>query len=92
MASCVLPTPVGPRNIKEPMGFVGSFNAGYPLKIGGKFILKIDNSKKIVFLASPEPKTSEEKNWARASGRAQKSNDFQLFGIGVVFVIGIGYW
>ena len=34
------------------------------MKIGGKFILKIDGTKKIVFLASPKPKNSEEKNWA----------------------------
>ena len=54
-------------------GFVGSFNAGYPLKIGGKFILKIDGSKKIVFLASPEPKTSEEKNWAWTQAHDDKN-------------------
>lgn len=52
------------KDPSSPAGFVASFSAGYPLKIGGKFILKIDNSKKIVFLASPKPKTSEEKNWA----------------------------
>ena len=52
------------KNTSSPAGFVASFSAGYPLKIGGKFILKIDNNKKIVFLASPKPKDSEEKNWA----------------------------
>lgn len=45
-------------------GFEASFSAGYPLKIGGKFVLKVDGTKKIVFLASPKPQNSEEKNWA----------------------------
>ena len=52
------------KSQSSPAGFTGSFDAGYPLKIGGKFILKIDNDKKIVFLASPEPKSAEEKDWA----------------------------
>ena len=52
------------KDPSSPSGFVASFSAGYPLKIGGKFILKIDGTKKIVFLASPKPKNSEEKNWA----------------------------
>ncbi|MPN42378.1 hypothetical protein SDC9_189935 [bioreactor metagenome] len=26
LAKCVLPTPVGPININEPMGLLGSFN------------------------------------------------------------------
>ena len=48
----------------SPAGFYGVFSAGYPLKIGGKFLLTIDNKSKIVFLATPEPKISKEKNWA----------------------------
>ena len=52
------------KNPSSPAGFVASFSAGYPLKIGGKFVLKVDGTKKIVFLASPKPKNSEEKNWA----------------------------
>ena len=27
LAKCVLPTPVGPKNIKEPMGLLGSFRS-----------------------------------------------------------------
>ena len=30
------------KDPSSPSGFVASFSAGYPLKIGGKFILKID--------------------------------------------------
>ena len=52
------------KNPASPAGFVASFSEGYPLKIGGRFVLKVDGSKKIVFLASPKPKNSEEKNWA----------------------------
>ena len=52
------------KDPSSPSGFVASFSAGYPLKIGGRFILKIDNKNKIVFLASPKPQNSEEKAWA----------------------------
>ena len=29
------------KNPSSPAGFVASFSAGYPLKIGGKFVLKV---------------------------------------------------
>ena len=45
-------------------GSVLHTDPGYPLKIGGKFVLKVDGTKRIVFLASPKPQNSEEKNWA----------------------------
>ena len=52
------------KSPNSEVGFEASFSAGYPLKIGGKFVLKVDGTKKIVFLASPKPQNSEEKNWA----------------------------
>ena len=37
------------KDPSSPSGFVASFSAGYPLKIGGKFILKIDNKLDLPF-------------------------------------------
>ena len=39
------------KSVSSPSGFEGAFSAGYPLKIGGKFRLTIDNESKFVFLA-----------------------------------------
>ncbi|MFL2790957.1 MAG: hypothetical protein ACJZ8I_03910 [Paracoccaceae bacterium] len=52
------------KSLSSPSGFEGAFSAGYPLKIGGKFRLTIDNVNKFVFLAHPKPKNSTEKTWA----------------------------
>ena len=52
------------KSVSSPSGFEGAFSAGYPLKIGGKFRLTIDNKSKFVFLAHPKPQNSAEKNWA----------------------------
>ena len=52
------------KSPSSPAGFEGAFSAGYPLKLGGKFSLTIDNEAKFVFLAHPKPKNSTEKNWA----------------------------
>jgi len=52
------------KDSSSSSGFYGVFSAGFPLKIGGKFTLKIDNESKILFLATPEPKNSKEKSWA----------------------------
>jgi hypothetical protein len=37
------------KSLSSPSGFEGAFSAGYPLKIGGKFRLTIDNESKFVF-------------------------------------------
>lgn len=44
--------------------FEGVYFAGFPLQIGSKPILTIDGKEQVVFLASPKPSNSEEKNYA----------------------------
>ena len=48
------------KNPSSPAGFVASFSAGYPLKIGGKFVLKVDGTKNCVF-GFTKPKTLKKK-------------------------------
>ena len=50
----------------------GTFYAGYPLQVGSKAILEIDNKEKIVFFAHPSPKAKAEKDHAWAQKYDQK--------------------
>ena len=46
--------------------YEGTFYAGYPLQVGSKAVLEIDNKEKIVFFAHPSPKAKAEKDHAWA--------------------------
>ena len=46
--------------------YEGTFYAGYPLQVGSKAVLEIDNKDKIVFFAHPSPKAKAEKDHAWA--------------------------
>ncbi len=52
--------------------YEGTFYAGYPLQVGSKAILEIDNKEKIVFFAHPSPKAKAEKDHAWAQRYDQK--------------------
>jgi len=52
--------------------YEGTFYAGYPLQVGSKAILEIDNKEKIVFFAHPSPKAKAEKDHAWAQKFDQK--------------------
>ena len=52
--------------------YEGTFYAGYPLQVGSKAVLEIDNKDKIVFFAHPSPKAKAEKNHAWAQKFDQK--------------------
>ena len=52
--------------------YEGTFYAGYPLQVGSKAILEIDNKEKIVFFAHPSPKEKAEKDHAWAQKFDQK--------------------
>ena len=52
--------------------YEGTFYAGYPLQVGSKAILEIDNKEKIVFFAHPSPTAKAEKDHAWAQKFDQK--------------------
>ena len=52
--------------------YEGTFYAGYPLQVGSKAVLEIDNKEKIVFFAHPSPKAKAEKDHAWAQKYDQK--------------------
>ena len=52
--------------------YEGTFYAGYPLQVGSKAVLEIDNKDKIVFFAHPSPKAKAEKDHAWAQKFDQK--------------------
>ena len=52
--------------------YEGTFYAGYPLQVGSKAVLEIDNKGKIVFFAHPSPKAKAEKDHAWAQKYDQK--------------------
>ena len=52
--------------------YEGTFYAGYPLQVGSKAVLEIDNKDKIVFFAHPSPKGKAEKDHAWAQKFDQK--------------------
>ena len=52
--------------INKKNKYEGTFYAGYPLQVGSKAVLEIDNKEKIVFFAHPSPKAKAEKEHAWA--------------------------
>ena len=52
--------------------YEGTFYAGYPLQVGSKSVLEVDNKEKIVFFAHPSPKAKAEKDHAWAQKYDQK--------------------
>ena len=52
--------------------YEGTFYAGYPLQVGSKAVLEVDNKEKIVFFAHPSPKAKAEKDHAWAQKFDQK--------------------
>ncbi len=46
--------------------YEGTFYAGYPLQVGSRAILEVDNKEKVVFFAHPSPKAKVEKEHAWA--------------------------
>ena len=52
--------------------YQGTFYAGYPLQVGSKAVLEIDNKNKVVFFAHPSPKAKSEKDHAWAQKEDQK--------------------
>ena len=58
--------------IKKKSQYEGTFYAGYPLQVGSKAVLEIDNKEKIVFFAHPSPKAKAEKEHAWAQRFDQK--------------------
>ena len=58
--------------ISKDSEYEGTFYAGYPLQVGSKAILEIDNKEKIVFFAHPSPKAKAEKDHAWAQKFDQK--------------------
>ena len=58
--------------INKDSEYEGTFYAGYPLQVGSKAILEIDNKEKIVFFAHPSPTAKAEKDHAWAQKFDQK--------------------
>ena len=58
--------------IDKDRDYEGTFYAGYPLQVGSKAVLEIDNKEKIVFFAHPSPKAKAEKDHAWAQKYDQK--------------------
>ena len=58
--------------LKKEGEYEGTFYAGYPLQVGSKAVLEIDNKDKIVFFAHPSPKAKAEKDHAWAQKFDQK--------------------
>ena len=58
--------------INKDNEYEGTFYAGYPLQVGSKAVLEIDNKGKIVFFAHPSPKAKAEKDHAWAQKYDQK--------------------
>ena len=58
--------------INKDSEYEGTFYAGYPLQVGSKAVLEIDNKEKIVFFAHPSPKAKAEKDHAWAQRYDQK--------------------
>ena len=52
--------------INKDIAYEGTFYAGYPMQVGSKAVLEIDNKEKIVFFAHPSPKAKAEKDYAWA--------------------------
>ena len=58
--------------INKDSEYEGTFYAGYPLQVGSKAVLEIDNKEEIVFFAHPSPKAKAEKDHAWAQKYDQK--------------------
>ena len=58
--------------INKDSEYEGTFYAGYPLQVGSKAVLEIDNKEKIVFFAHPSPKAKVEKDHAWAQKYDQR--------------------
>ena len=58
--------------LNKDSDYEGTFYAGYPLQVGSKAVLEIDNKEKIVFFAHPSPKAKAEKDHAWAQKYDQK--------------------
>tara|TARA_A100001015_G_scaffold309601_1_gene409351 strand:+ start:1079 stop:1660 length:582 start_codon:yes stop_codon:yes gene_type:complete len=58
--------------INKDNEYEGTFYAGYPLQVGSKAVLEIDNKEKVVFFAHPSPKAKAEKDHAWAQKYDQK--------------------
>ena len=54
------------KTLNKESEYEGTFYAGYPLQVGSKAVLEIDNKDKIVFFAHPSPKAKAEKDHAWA--------------------------
>ena len=67
--------------LKKEGEYEGTFYAGYPLQVGSKAVLEIDNKDKIVFFAHPSPKAKAEKDHAWAKKFDQKKISFKQFAI-----------
>ncbi len=52
--------------INKDSEYEGTFYAGYPLQVGSKAVLEVDNKEKVVFFAHPSPKAKAEKEHAWA--------------------------
>ena len=60
------------KTINKDGEYEGTFYAGYPLQVGSKAVLEIDNKEKVVFFAHPSPKAKVEKDHAWAQKYDQK--------------------
>ena len=60
------------KTLNKESEYEGTFYAGYPLQVGSKAVLEIDNREKIVFFAHPSPKAKAEKDHAWAQKFDQK--------------------
>ena len=60
------------KTLNKESEYEGTFYAGYPLQVGSKAVLEIDNKDKIVFFAHPSPKAKAEKDHAWAQKFDQK--------------------
>ena len=60
------------KTLNKESEYQGTFYAGYPLQVGSKAVLEIDNKDKIVFFAHPSPKAKAEKDHAWAQKFDQK--------------------
>ena len=60
------------KTLNKESEYEGTFYAGYPLQVGSKAVLAIDNKDKIVFFAHPSPKAKAEKDHAWAQKFDQK--------------------
>ena len=54
------------KTLNKESEYEGTFYAGYPLQVGSKAVLEIDNKDQIVFFAHPSPKAKAEKDHAWA--------------------------